>query len=65
LLSDVDRRVGTAYQVVRPSDEQYESYARRHSYLIDDQGIIRRAYAVTDTAAHAAAVLADLEELQG
>jgi peroxiredoxin len=64
LLSDVDHAVGLAYHVVRPADHQYADYPERHSYLIDDEGVIRRAYAVTDVAAHAADVLADLEELQ-
>jgi peroxiredoxin len=64
LLSDVDRQVGAAYEVVRPSDEQYADYPRRHSFLIDDAGIIRHVYAVTDVAAHAAEVLSDLEKLQ-
>ena len=64
LLSDVDRRVGTAYDVVRPADEQYSEFARRHSFLIDDTGVIRHVYIVTDVAQHAAEVLADLEKLQ-
>jgi peroxiredoxin Q/BCP len=63
LLSDVDRRVGAAYGVLRAADEQYVDYPRRHSYLIDGDGLIRRAYAVTDVATHAAEVLTDLEEL--
>jgi thioredoxin-dependent peroxiredoxin len=63
LLSDVDRQVGAAYQVLRPADDQYSEYPRRYSYLIDGTGIIRRAYAVSDVAAHAADVLADLREL--
>jgi peroxiredoxin len=63
-LSDVDRVVGAAYDVVRPSDEQYSDFPRRHSFLIDDTGIIRRVYIVTDVAKHADDVLADLEKLQ-
>jgi len=34
------------------------------SYLIDPDGVIRRAYTVTDTAGHAAEVLADLARLR-
>jgi peroxiredoxin len=64
LLSDVDRVIGTAYHVVRPADEQYSEFPRRHSFLIDDQGVIRKVYIVTDVAQHAAEVLADLETLQ-
>jgi len=37
---------------------------KRVSYLIDPEGVIRRAYHVTDTAGHAAEVLADLASLQ-
>jgi peroxiredoxin len=61
LLSDVDRSVGTAYEVVRPAGEQYADYPRRHSYLIAPSGLIHRAYDVTDVAAHADEVLSDLE----
>ena len=64
LLSDVDHKVGTAYHVVREPDQQYAVYAKRHSFLIDTEGIIRRVYVVTDVAIHATQVLADLEELQ-
>lgn len=61
LLSDVDRTVGAAYEVVRPADDQYAAYPRRHSYLIAPSGLIHRAYDVTDVAAHADEVLADVE----
>lgn len=64
LLSDVDRAVGAAYRVVRPSDHQYSDYPQRYSYLIDPEGIIARAYDVSDVAAHAADVLADLAVLR-
>ena len=56
--------MGTAYEVARPADEQYADYPRRHSFLIDDSGVIRRIYIVTDVAAHATEVLADLEKLK-
>jgi peroxiredoxin Q/BCP len=64
LLSDVDRKVGEAYQVVRQAEHRYSIYPRRHSFLIDDEGVIRRVYAVTDVAIHATEVLADLAALQ-
>ncbi len=64
LLSDVDRAVGKRYQAVRPSGHQYADYPERISYLIDPDGVIRRSYAVHDVAGHAAAVIADLTELQ-
>jgi peroxiredoxin Q/BCP len=61
LLSDVDRAVGTQYEVVRDTSDQYADYARRYAYLIAPDGVIRKAYDVTDVAAHADAVLADIE----
>jgi peroxiredoxin Q/BCP len=63
LLSDVDRRVGEAYQVVRPEQERYRDFPRRVSYLIDPAGIIRRAYTVADVAGHADQVLHDVAVL--
>ncbi len=61
LLSDVDQAVGTQYEVVRDTSDQYAAYARRYAYLIAPDGVIRKAYDVTDVAAHADAVLADIE----
>jgi peroxiredoxin len=63
LLSDVDRKVGAQYEVIRDPSEQYAQYARRYAYLIGPDGVIRRSYDVTDVAAHADAVLADIETL--
>jgi peroxiredoxin len=40
------------------------SFAKRLSYLIDPDGIIRKSYEVGGIAAHPAEVLADLHELQ-
>jgi peroxiredoxin Q/BCP len=65
LLSDVDRKVGTAYEALRGADEQFPDFPKRVSYLIDPDGVILRNYTVTDTAGHADVVLADLAELQG
>jgi len=64
LLCDVDRKVGALYDVVRGEGEQYVEYPKRHSFLIDEAGTIRKIYVVSDVAAHASAVLADLEQLQ-
>lgn len=64
LLSDVDRTVGAQYDVRRADGEQYADYAKRHAFLIDPEGVIRQTYVVTDVAAHAADVLADLRALQ-
>jgi thioredoxin-dependent peroxiredoxin len=64
LLSDVDRTVGRAYDAARPDGDPLASLPLRVSYLIDPDGVIRRAYTVSDTAGHAAEVLADLARLQ-
>jgi peroxiredoxin Q/BCP len=65
LLSDVDRAVGRQYQVARPDDDQYAAFPDRVSYLIDPDGVIRRAYRVSDVQGHADEVLADLAALRG
>ncbi len=64
LLSDVDEQVGVAYETRDPGTEKV-SFAKRLAYLIDPDGVIRRAYEVSDTAGFASMVLADLEELRG
>ena len=61
LLSDVDRSVGTLYEVARAPDHDFAALPRRMSYLIGPDGVIAQAYAVKDVAAHAAEVLADIE----
>jgi thioredoxin-dependent peroxiredoxin len=65
LLSDVDRRVGASYGVVRRPGHRYGDFPERYSFLIDPAGLIRRSYDVSDVAGHADEVLADLAELQG
>jgi peroxiredoxin Q/BCP len=62
LLSDVDRSVGTAYEVARAPDHDFASLPRRMSYLIGPDGVIEQAYVVKDVAAHAGEVLADIVE---
>ena len=64
LLSDEDRSVGRAYGVVRPEGDQYAAYARRFSFLIDPEGVIRRVYDVADVRSHAEQVLTDLQQLR-
>lgn len=64
LLCDVDHAVGARYEVVRPSGHRFAEYPERISYLIDREGVIRRAYEVTDVADHAATVLRDIGELE-
>ena len=60
LLADVDRAVGDAYGVKKGPDEQYVDFARRLSFLIDPDGVVRRVYQVTDVATHPQQVLDDL-----
>ena len=65
MLSDVDREVGAIYEAKRHDTESSPEYAKRRTYLIDPEGVIRRAYRVTDIPAHPDEVLADLRALQG
>lgn len=61
LLSDESREIGVAYEVVRSGDDPYADYPQRISYLIDPEGVITKAYEVTDPAGHAVEVIADLD----
>jgi peroxiredoxin Q/BCP len=64
LLSDVDRQVGVAYEVVRNPLEQYAEFPLRIAYLIDPDSTIRRSYQVSDVDGFADAAMSDLETLQ-
>jgi peroxiredoxin Q/BCP len=64
LLSDVDEQVGVAYGTRDPGTEKVH-YAKRHAYLIDADGVVRKAYEVKDVNAFAGEVLADLRSLSG
>ena len=64
LLSDTERHVAISYGVARPPDDKFAAFARRHSFLIDPDGLIRRSYDVTDVANHADGVLVDIAEAQ-
>lgn len=64
LLSDLDKSVGTTYDVLRDADDPFADYPKRISYLIDPDGTIAKAYEVSDPAGHGAEVLADLAALQ-
>ena len=63
VLSDVDRSVGEAYETKRHPDERSPDAPKRRTYLIDPEGVIRKAYRVQDVAAHPAEVLDDLRSL--
>jgi peroxiredoxin Q/BCP len=65
LLSDVDKTAGTAYEVVRPPGADYPDFPLRIAYLIDPDGIVRKAYEVKDVAGFAGQVLDDLAALSG
>jgi peroxiredoxin Q/BCP len=65
LLSDVDREVGRLYETVRVPEEPTPQYAKRRTYLIDPEGVIRKAYRVTDIPAHPEQVLEDFRRISG
>ena len=64
LLSDVDQEVGRRYETVRAPEEPAPEWAKRRTYLIDPNGLIRRAYRVRDIPNHPAEVLEDLLALR-
>ena len=51
--------------MVRGEDEGNPDYPRRKTFLIDPEGVVRKIYTVTDTAAHPEEVLADIKQLSG
>lgn len=61
----MNREVGTRYQVLRDPDDKFPNLAKRISYLIDPNGVIRIAYEVTDPQGHAEKVIEDLTKLLG
>jgi peroxiredoxin Q/BCP len=64
LLSDVDRAVGEIYETKRAPEEPAPEQAKRRTYLIDPQGVIRKAYRVRDIPGHPDEVLHDLAVMQ-
>lgn len=61
LLSDTDHTVAAAYEVTRNAGDKFAEFPRRYSYLIDPDGVIARAYDVTDVARHADQVITDVQ----
>jgi peroxiredoxin len=59
----VDRTVGAAYETKRAPEEPSPEFAKRRTYLIDPDGVVRKAYRVTDIPAHPGEVLDDLSAL--
>jgi peroxiredoxin len=49
---------------VRDPGTEKVNYAKRLAYLVDGEGVIRKAYEVKDVNTFAQDVLADLETLQ-
>jgi peroxiredoxin Q/BCP len=65
LLSDVDHSVADAYGARRPPEDPLAAYvAKRVTFLIDPEGVVRKVYEVTDVASHPEEVVADLEALR-
>ena len=65
LLADQDRSVAEAYDVTKGPDEPYPDFAKRRTFLIDPDGVVRRIYDVTDPGGHPQQVLNDLIALGG
>lgn len=64
LLSDTDRSVSREYGAARPDDHRAAAFAKRVSYLIDPDGIVRKAYVVEDIPSHPQELLDDLTALR-
>ncbi|GAB4057531.1 peroxiredoxin [Uliginosibacterium sediminicola] len=61
LLADVDGTVAARYGAL--SDWKLLKFAKRETFLIDPQGVVRKAYTKVDPDTHAAQVLSDLRAL--
>ena len=64
LLSDPDHAMERAQGVEREPDDRRFGWPQRATYLVDPEGMVRRAYLVTDNATHAGEVLTDLRSLR-
>ena len=64
MLSDTDKAVATDYQALRDPSEDFADFPKRISYLIDPDGMIVKAYEVTDPQGHGGVVIADLAAAQ-
>ena len=63
MLSDVDRTAGTLYETQRAPEEVMPGWAKRRTFVIDPEGVIRKVYRVKDSGAHPDEVLEDLRAL--
>ena len=55
--------MGEAYGTARPRDDDWAAVARRKTFLIDPDGVVRKIYDVKDFGGHPDEVLADLKAL--
>jgi peroxiredoxin len=55
--------VGLLYETKRAPEETMPEWAKRRTYLIDPDGVIRKAYRVRDIEAHLGELLTDLRRL--
>ncbi len=63
LLADTDGQVAASYGAI--NDFKLVKFARRETFLIDPQGVVRKAYPKVDPDKHVAEVTADLKQLAG
>ena len=63
LLADPDQAVGASYETQRHPTEPSPEYAKRRTFLIDPDGVIRKVYRVRDILGHPDELLTDLREL--
>lgn len=57
--------MGEAYGAARPVDHDYAAWAKRVTYLIDPEGVVRGAWQVKDLQVHTAEVLEALQQAAG
>jgi len=55
--------VGLLYETKRAPEETMPEWAKRRTYLIDPDGVIRKAYRVRDIEGHPEELLTDLRRL--
>jgi thioredoxin-dependent peroxiredoxin len=63
LLSDKDGAVAKQYGAL--SDFLVMKMAKRYTFLIDDNGVLRKSYLSVDTSKHSQQIIDDLSALQG
>ncbi len=63
LLSDLSGEAAKALEAQRDPNDRFVGSPRRITYLIDPDGVVRKAYEVTDIASHPGEVVEDLRRL--